>query len=97
MEEYSPEEYEQMIEEENSYIMPHKLSKKDEKFNTDIGKVMGLLGASVITNINGEITTKWIIEDEDIRQTLQNYAMNLVSKNLSRTIVVNTDGIKAKK
>lgn len=93
------EDYNQIMEEEGGYIEypMAKLSKKDEKFNNDVDKVMKLLGASVITNINGEITTKWIIDDEDIRQTLQNYAMNLVSKNLSKTIAVNTNGIKAKK
>lgn len=94
------EEYTELPEETETYTLeiPYpKLSKKDEKFNNDIDKVMKLLGASVITNVNGEITTKWIIDDEDIRQTLQNYAMNLVSKNLSKTIAVNTNGIKAKK
>lgn len=94
------EEYAELPEQTDEYTIefPYpKMSKKDEKFNNDVDKVMKLLGASVITNINGEITTKWIIDDEDIRQTLQNYAMNLVSKNLSKTIAVNTNGIKAKK
>lgn len=102
--EENEEEYRAIIDEAIQNIEPYdypkpaQQSKKDQAYNLNIAKVMGLLSACVVTpNGEGSSEVRFLIEDKNNRVELENYAMNLTRTNFQSLIVVNTEGIKNKK